>query len=163
LDGGRTRGNPLGEAARFPFLFYGHHPEEWAEGHAYKVRFVTAPDEAARQAAIAALAKAAERTQIDLGPSSWKWDGAWASVAFYEGPAGDDEEWDGKTDYGQLFRDISRAFESVHAVAPLAEVISMNARAYSGTDAWGKWTLRMQPRPSKSPSLGGLRGLLFEE
>jgi hypothetical protein len=42
----------------------------------------------------------------------------------------------------------------VHAVAPLAEVVSLNARSTSKGDAWEEWTLRIQPRPSKGPTFG---------
>jgi predicted DNA-binding WGR domain protein len=156
------------EAKKFPFLFYGRRPADWAEGancgHAYKIKFISAPDTATRARAHEAFAKRADGTQVDTSCGPWKWEDAWALVIVGEqhvtadSDERDDEE--SGTDWGEFFSDVARAFEAVHAVAPIAEVVSLNARATSKSDEWEEWTLRLQPRPSKGPSFGRV-GFVF--
>jgi hypothetical protein len=159
------------EAKKFPFFFYGRRPADWAEGancgHAYKIKFQSPPDEATRAQAHAAFAKSAEGTQVDTSCGPWKWEGEWALVILGEQHvhADDDEreeDEDSGTDWGAFFADVAHAFEAVHKVAPLAEVVSLNARATSKGDEWEDWTLRVQPRPSKGPTFGRV-GFAFRD
>lgn len=139
--------------ARFPFLFFGRRPGDWAEGanmgHAYELRFATPPDAKARLAIAkafeAALAEGPVRTSDKSDP--WRWAGHWALFLVGErGPAPRDDD--------AFFDAMERALRAIHEVAPLAEAVFMGVRE-RGTSEWDRWSLEQQEGPSRNPHFGG--------
>jgi hypothetical protein len=66
----------------------------------------------------------------------------------------DEDDDDAPYEYGDLFANVRQAMTKLHAIAPIAQVVYLNARAPSKKDAWEAWTLAKQPRPTAWPDFG---------
>ena len=133
----------------FPFRFYGVRPANWAEGanmgHEYRLRFREVPDSDTR----AKLAEVVARpwAVIDHGEgSSWLWSGPFVQLNI------------GELDHGgfdAFFAEVVDMMKAIHAVAPLDEVVALNAQSLSdGTkeeNEWERWSLSVAPLPSAHP------------
>jgi predicted DNA-binding WGR domain protein len=144
--------------SRFPFLFYGVRPlKDWADGaKEYRMRFRAVPNNVARAAIQDAFRLAIEGSQIKTA-IRWEWTKDWALLSVDE-PLDDEARFD----HLSFFSAMSDALLRVHEVAPLLEVSNLSAKAFS-ENAWEKWSLQQQARPSPAPSFGGRYSLLFNE
>jgi len=119
----------------YPFRFYGHHPEDWAEGpQMWLLRFVAPPSPEQRVALGRATAEAAFEGAFDLD-HFWFSDGAWAVVT-------------SEDDVPESVFDAMGGFaERLHAIAPVAEVILATAKGL-GDSSWDRWSGKAEPLPS---------------
>ncbi|MCC7541910.1 MAG: hypothetical protein IT379_37165 [Deltaproteobacteria bacterium] len=137
-----------GTGPKFPFLFFGRRPGDWAEGantgHGYEVRFQTPPDKQTRLAIAAAFEGALRDGPVRTSDADqpWLWAGHWAlfNVGETRSPKGADA----------FFDAMEKAFRAIHEVAPLAEVVFMGVRE-RGTGDWDRWSLGQQEGPSRDP------------
>jgi hypothetical protein len=88
-----------GGVGKFPFLFYGVRPDDWAEaanlGHTYVARFRGALDTKARDTIVQAFVSKLEKLASKTAKGSvreWKWDNDWVSVAVGEDHEDDVED-----------------------------------------------------------------------
>jgi predicted DNA-binding WGR domain protein len=143
--GGGSKPAPVVGDGKYPFLFYGAHPGDWA-GFIYAFRFVTAPGADTRLAIAEAWEKSARKTTVDTEGDNWRWSGNWGLASL-----------DAKgSDWDRFYAQLESCLRAVHAVAPLAEVIDCAATTLSDSDEWTSWTLAIQPLPSPQPAWKGL-------
>ena len=131
----------------YPYLFYGYRPADWYEGgnNGYRIdlRFATEPDEEHKRLAEDAFTKAAKgAAALAYDGDPWQWSGAWATLM-----CGDRQYKGGFFSYDELWRELARAVDAAHRVAPLGEVVNRNAWAYRDDDQWTEWSVTRQARP----------------
>jgi len=118
-----------------PFRFYGHHPEDWAEGpQMWLLRFVEPPSPEQRVALGRATAEAAFDCSFEL-EDFWFSEGVWAAVTSEDDVA------------EKIFDAMGRFSERLHAIAPIAEVILATAKGI-GDSPWDRWSHKVEPLPS---------------
>jgi len=138
----------------YPFRFYGHAPADWAEGanagHAWEVRFESAPGAATRVELARAWAGAVHNSPV--ATAAWVSAGDWALIRVGEDEPEDCEDLPGH--YKAFFDGVEAGLRALHAVAPLVEVVFGNGTG-GGTGAWESWSRKQQPLPSAYPDFGG--------
>ncbi|MBN9163843.1 MAG: hypothetical protein J0I07_22940 [Myxococcales bacterium] len=133
----------------FPFRFYGIRPADWAPGsnmgHEYRLRFREAPDAATRETIAKAVAQPWELIDDGYG-CTWRWSGPFVQITLGERQV---DEIDG------FFIEVADMMKAIHAVAPLDEVVALNAQRLSSTtpedEAWERWSLTVAPLPAPHP------------
>lgn len=134
----------------FDFLFWGSNPGDWLEGandgHAYELRFATAPSAEQRRAVGEAFFAALKKAPATASVRDWLWSGPWAVLFVGEKKAGHARA---------LFAHMASVFAALHKAHPLAEVIYWNART-EGTDDWERWTREQSAKPTPGPNWAGL-------
>src|SRR5688572_9023493 len=109
----------------FAFRFYGVSPREWTYGYpVYSVTFAAEPAGRAGLEADFGAAMRASDSGVEVA-MAWQWDGRSALITF------DERVPDAKA----LFTDVRAALLAMHGVAPLEEVIFLNAECASD-DPW---------------------------
>ena len=141
---------PTGAAGKYPFLFYGANPDDWAEGanggHVFDLRFVEAPSAATRLRIAETFERAAYKTVVDPDGDAWRWAGAWVFVTVGESDSGE----------GHFFGGMQKLLKTLHETVPLAEVIYWGVREWSSySDKWTKWSISQQPKPTPEPAWAG--------
>ena len=133
----------------FPFRFYGVRPEDCAPGsnmgHRYRLRFREVPDGARRERLAAAVTR--EWAFIDDGyGSTWRWSGPFVEITIGELESA---ELDG------FFDEVIDLMKTIHDIAPLDEVVSLNAQSLSSgsreEEEWERWSLTVAPLPTPHP------------
>jgi len=137
-------------AGKYPFLFYGASPDDWAEGanggHVFDLRFAVSPDAETRLKIAGAFERAAYKSAVDPDGDAWRWAGSWALVTVGESDSGE----------GDFFAGMQTILRKLHAVAPLAEVIYWGVREWSPyNDKWTKWSISQQGKPTPEPAWAG--------
>ncbi|MCP4130084.1 MAG: hypothetical protein GY754_03605 [bacterium] len=124
------------KTSKYPFLFYGHDPDDWNEGlQMWLVRFEENPT-------WGKLRKIGSRTADTLWGTGVVVEDIWFSnenwaVFFAESPEYADH----------VFIKMAKLFKEISNITPLAKVILASARDY-GCSEWDHWTIKQQKFPS---------------
>jgi Flp pilus assembly protein TadD len=133
---------PRGQGRSYPFRFYGVSPGAWAEGanmhHVYRVCFRDAPS--ADTKARIATAVAQPWKYIEDDGSTWLWSGRFAQLNLGER----------RSNARAFFEEVQAFMTAIHEVAPLEEVVALNAEWLS-EEPWEDWSLGESRLPLPHP------------
>lgn len=133
---------PRGSDLPYPFRFYGHRPRAWRASpggeHFFRLRFEQPPAPEQRTELATTLAA----TRLDAARGPWLWAGPWALFAVGE-----------EDDPDLFFDDVEDLLLRLHDIAPLSEVVYVDAETPSDSE-WEGWTRGQHPQPTPGPAFG---------
>lgn len=149
---GAAAGGRGGERAH-PFRFYGRSPSDWIEGasggHAFSVQFVAPPGEDALARIAELYAAAFEKGDAQAARAPWEWSGRFAH--FEVGERG------GAHRDARFLAPVTEFLREVHRIAPIRDVVYLNAR--EGLGEWDRWSVAQAQSPDPGPAGWAYQGL----
>lgn len=129
-------------AQAYPFRFYGARPSHWFDDHLlYEVLFVKPPTAKQKATLASVLEKSSAGTAVELGETLWS--GRWARFEIGER--------EGCVD-GHFRDDAPDIFKALAAACPIEQIVFHGAT--EAGDAWTKWSVRQQRKPTVGPAWG---------